>query len=164
MKYSRDLTNVKVGDIRSVQFEVCVKHPLRKKYVPAKITRVNAGWDGKGIEAETLEPFIWPEDPQGSFWKDPNTGETHWETIPEHNAIHSGWVVTKGHIRDISFPVTLWVARYKTGHLVAFIHKPRQIGKYWIDDRGPTITLPRTYYPEVKFSTGPKEVTYIQSV
>ena len=164
MRYSRDLTNVKVGDIRSIQFEVGIKHPLRKKYVPARITRVNASWDGKGIEAETIDPFIWPEDPQGKFWEDPSTGEIHWETVPEHEATHRGWVVTKGHIKDISFPITLWVARYKTGHLVAFTHKPVQRGMYWEDDYGHTITLPRNYYPEVKFSTGPKEVTYIQSI
>ena len=66
-------------------------------------------------------------------------------------------------MKDISFPITLWVARYKTGHLVAFIHKPEKRGMYWVDDHGPTITLPRVYYPEVKFSTGPKEVTYVQS-
>ena len=162
-RYSRDLTEVKVGDIRSVRFEVGVKHPLRGKYVPARITSVHAGYDGKGIRAETIDPFIWPEDPEGSFWED-NEGVIHWETVPEHESMHEGWVITKGHIRDTTFPVKLWVARYQTGELVAFIHNPEKMGRYWVDKKYgfPCFTLPRDYYPEVTFASGPKMVTYIQ--
>ena len=160
-RYSRDLTNVKVGEIRSVQFEVGIKHPLRGKYVPARITSVNAGWNGKGITAKTIDPFIVPEDPMGNFWED-EKGIIHWETVPEHESMHEGYVITKRHIKDTTFPVKLWVARYQTGHLVAFTHKPVQRGMYWEDPRGLAIPLPRNYYPEVSFSSGPKEVTYVQ--
>ena len=167
-RYSRDLTNVKVGDIRSVQFDLGPKHPLYKKYVPAVITIVNGGYDGKGISAKTLNPFIWPEDPEGSWWED-SCGKIHYETVPAHEATHEGWVsreCIKGHVRDTRFPVKLWVARTKAGELEAFIHKPEKIGQYWVDRKYgfPCFLLPKDYYPEVSFSSGPKEVTYIQSI
>jgi hypothetical protein len=162
-RYSRDLTNVKPGDIRSVRFSTGVEHPIHNKYVPAVITHVHTGYDGNHIQARTLNPVHWPADPQGYITYDGN-GYPKFSHRPPFDAVWEGWVETKGHIRDISFPIKAWVSRYKDGHLVLTFHEPTKQGIYWEDPQGITIPLPKTYYPEVTFKSGPKEVTYVQSI
>ena len=160
MKYSKDLSNVQPGDIRLVQFEVGPAHPLYNKWVPAEITRVikTTSRTGIGIEAETIEPVIWPEDPKGSFID--KGKEIQWVKTPVHSANHSGWVKTKGHLETQNYPIKMWVSRYADGHLVMTVHKPVLLGEYWVDPLGITIPMSSTYFPEVTFLSGPKEVTY----
>ena len=158
-RYSRDLTNVKPGDIRSVRFSTGVDHPIHNKYVPAIITHVHAGYDGNHIDAKTLNPVHWPEAPDGLITCD-RQGNPKFSTRPAFDEVWEGWVETNGHIRNQDYPIQVWISRYKDGHLVLTFNKPVKQGMYWVDTQGPTIPLPRTYFPEVTFTKGPQQKTY----
>lgn len=67
-------------------------------------------------------------------------------------------------INNNSFPIRMWVARYKDGHLILTLNKPTKLGDYYIDETFPAIPLPSEYFPEVTFTSGPKQVTYIQKM
>ena len=84
-------TNVKIGDVVNVIFSVGVAHPLYKKVVKAKITRIG-GYNGKCIEAETLETVHHPENPVGIFVYDKNWNFIGYKTAPAYDEIWNGWV------------------------------------------------------------------------
>ena len=160
-KYSKDLSNVQPGDIRLVQFEVGPAHPLHNKWVPAEITRVikTTSRTGIGIEAETIEPFTWPEDPKGSFID--NGREIQWVKTPTHPANHIGWVKTAGHLDTHGFPLKVWISRHSDGQAVMTFHEPVRLGSYWVDPQGVAVPLPSGYFPEVGFYNSPVETVYV---
>lgn len=158
---SKDLSNVKPGDIRLVKFCVGVAHPLAGKYVPAVITwagRCNSK-SGFGIRAKTAEQFLWPEDPEGLIIS-LEDGTVKFGSKPAHFTDWEGWVETDGHLENQGYPVKAWVSRYSDGHLIMTFHKPSKMGNYWVDPYGTVVPLPKDYYPEVNFENSPKEVTY----
>lgn len=83
--------NVKVGEVVNVVFSTGGKHPLSNKVVPARITLIG-GYNGKCIEAETLEPVHHPEDPKGILVFDKNWNFSHYKTRPAYDKVWKGWV------------------------------------------------------------------------
>lgn len=159
MEYSKDLSNVKPGDIRLVQFETGVDNPIKDQWIPAVITRAFNNGRKMCIEAETLEPIHWPEDPKGYFYFD-KLGRFRTKRRPAYDAKHIGWVRTEGHLDLQGFPIKVWVARHKDGQAILTYHKPRKCGDYWHDNAGQSWPLPKGYFPDVTYENSPKEVTY----
>ena len=78
------------GNIVNVVFSVGVKHPLYKKSVKAELTAVGTGYNGFEIEAATIDPVHYPEDPKGIL-------EFHGKSVvfkprPAYDSIHSGFI------------------------------------------------------------------------
>lgn len=159
MDYSTDLSNVKVGDIRLCILSVGEAHPLYKKYVPCVITEVTHSFDKTSLRAETLEPVHFPADPEGFFWWDDN-GRYHSKLRPAYDEKVESWVETKGHLSTQGFPLQVWVSRHKDGQAILTFHKPTKRGQYWVDDQGSATPLPKGYFPDVTYESGPKEKTY----
>lgn len=83
--------NVKVGDVVNVVFNTGVEHPLANKVVAARITMIG-GYNGKCIEAETLELVHHPENPEGTLVFDNDFNFVGYETTPAYDEIWKGWV------------------------------------------------------------------------
>lgn len=85
-----NMKEVKVGDKVRVIFSVGIAHPLYNKVVDAEITMIG-GYNGKCIEAKTIEPVHHPEDPEGIFvYK--NNKLVGCKARSAFDAIHTGWV------------------------------------------------------------------------
>lgn len=74
-----------------VKFSVGVKHPLYNKVVEAEILNENAGYDGRGTYASTIEKVYYPEDKEGILvFQD---GEfKRYKTRPAYYEFHEGWI------------------------------------------------------------------------
>lgn len=159
MEYSTDLSNVKKGDIRLCCLSVGVEHPLYKKYVPCVITSVMHTFDKTSIRAETLEPVHFPADPHGYFYYD-SLGRFRTKTRPAFDEKVESWAETEGHLETQGYPLKVWVSRHKDGQAILTFHKPRKRGNYWCDNAGQSWPLPKGYFPDVTYESGPKEKTY----
>lgn len=84
--------SVKVGDVVNVIFSVGVVHPLYNKAVKARITIAGGGYNGKCIEAETIEPVHHPENPKGILVFDKNWNFSRYKTSPAFDEVWCGWV------------------------------------------------------------------------
>ena len=159
MEYNTDLSNVKVGDVRLCMLSVGKEHPLYKKYVPCVITSVMHAFDKTSIKAETLEPVHFPADPEGIFWWDDN-GIYRSKLRPAHDEKVESWALTEGHLETQGYPLKVWVSRHKDGQVILTYHKPTKRGQYWVDDQGVATPLPKGYFPDVTYESGPKEKIY----
>lgn len=83
--------NVKVGDIVNVLFSVGYAHPLTNKVVKAEIIHIG-GYNGKCIEAKTLELVHHPENPQGILCYDKYGKFLGFKTAPAYDEFWTGWV------------------------------------------------------------------------
>jgi hypothetical protein len=87
----KNMKNVKVGDIVDVIFSVGVAHPLYNKVVKARVTMIG-GYNGKCIEASTIELVHHNEDPKGIHIYDKNWNFVGYETKPAYDEIWIGWI------------------------------------------------------------------------
>jgi hypothetical protein len=88
---SNSNVSVKVGDVVNVMFCTGGSHPLANKVVPARITMIG-GYNGKCIEAETLEQVHHPEDPEGILVFDKNGNFLRYKVRPAFDEVWKGWV------------------------------------------------------------------------
>ena len=84
-------TSVKVGDLVNVIFSVGVAHPLYNKVVKARVTMIG-GYNGKCIEAETIEPVHHDENPHGILCYDKYYRFIGYETTPAYDEVWNGWI------------------------------------------------------------------------
>ena len=75
-----------------VIFEVGVSHPLYNKVVEAKIITRSGGYNGKCIEAETLEEVYHPSDPKGIICFDNFCNIIGYKERKAFSEIWKGWV------------------------------------------------------------------------
>jgi hypothetical protein len=84
-------TSLKVGDVVNVIFSVGYEHPLFNKPVKGKITMIG-GYNGKCIEAETLELVHYNDNPHGLLCYDKYGNFIGYETKPAYDEIWTGWI------------------------------------------------------------------------
>lgn len=84
------MRKIEKGNIVNVVFSVGVKHPLYQKSVRAKLKAVGTGYDGFRIDATTIDPVHYPEDPEGGLeFRD---GKVIFKTRPAYDKIYNGFI------------------------------------------------------------------------